>query len=202
MASSEQSAWFLKPLNACNDHEDRNTPGQSDAMKSKTDIVLRIKSTVHIRWDAVDVVSAHRDVFTREGVVAVGKFGAPMPTSKCVKLAEQIKEGVETWLHLVFKKGDSFQGLRGRVKELFPASDERAASVKHPDYYARLQLKPSMWFVLSSQLEPYPLEHFRLQTNERSLLGVIKECRTTLMMVTEDAGKSNRPKHKVKATKQ
>jgi hypothetical protein len=164
--------------------------------------VLRIKSTVRIRWDDVDVVDEHCKVFAREGVVAVGKFGAPMPVLQCLQLGEQLAGGVETWLHLVFKKGGSFNGLRGRVKELFLANDKRATFLKYPNYYAQLPVKPSLWFVLSSQLEPYSLESLRLQSNARPLLDVLRECRTTLMLVTEHAGKPNKQYRKTKVTKE
>ena len=151
----------------------------------KTHIVLRIKPTVRVRWDSVNVVSEHSKVFAQEGIVAVGKFGAPLPFLKCIELAENLKRGAETWLYLVFKKENLFQGFRGRVKDVFRTDDNRYAVLKCPDYYTQLPVKPSMWFVLSSQLESYPVQRLNLRSSDRPLIDVLAECRTPMMFVNE-----------------
>lgn len=159
----------------------------------RTHVVLRIRPTIRIKWETLDVVSEHNKVLKREGVVALGKFGAAMPRNKLDALAAEIRQGPRTWFYLVTKHGDTFQAVRAIIKDVFPAGGEKERSVKCPAYYREMGLhtelgfKPSMWFLLSSQLTPCTLDHLYLVSNQRPLLKVLHECRTTMMVVTATA---------------
>jgi hypothetical protein len=159
-------------------------------------IVLRIKPAIKIRWEELDVVSEHNRVFDETGSVAVGKYGASWPQFKCDDINTDIEDGAMICLFIVWHTKGGYKGYRARIREVFLSGSKK--NPPFPAYYnslgqqrrladALLTSKPSMWFHLSERLKPYTLMNLRLLTNDRPLLDVLSDCRSTIMLVNDSA---------------
>jgi hypothetical protein len=159
----------------------------------KAHIILRIKASIKIQGQMLDVVTEHNKVFNESGSVWVGKFGASWHKPKCDDYNNAISHGQKIYLYLVTKNESGFIGYRAKICEVILSDCKR--TLIYPEYYhllgrqpilldTALAAKPSMWFHLSEPLRLHALEKLKLFTNKRPLIDVLKECRSTLMLVT------------------
>jgi hypothetical protein len=168
--------------------------------RGRIHIVLRIKPTVRIRSDELDVIKEHNDVFDAAGSVAVGKFGAAWHQQRCDDFTKSIEQGVTTYLFIVSMASEGYTGFRAPIRDIFLAGTRKSQNLKFPGYYnlldqqpslkySILATKPSMWFILGDRFKPHSLARLRLLSNGHSLLDVLKESRASTLMVVE--GKHN-----------
>jgi hypothetical protein len=152
-------------------------------------LVLRIPVTTRIAGKVVDTVSAHNETFKAFNVALFAKFGASIVAKSLDNLNRQIGNGVETRLILVSqvrrKALRSFTAHQARLASIYPKHLPSEYESFAPSYYKDVEQVPSTWFRLSCPFKPCDLQGLRLASNKRSLLEVIRECRTTAMLVEE-----------------
>lgn len=146
--------------------------------------MLRIRPTVRIRWDELDVISEHNKTHAACGYVAVAKFGSVLERTKLKRLRDAVRNADGTRLCIIVKRGGKFESFSSEIRDVYLADEVRSIKLKHPDYYGQISTKPSMWFVLKSALEPCSIEKLQLDSSKRPLRSVLKECRTSMMLVS------------------
>ena len=144
-------------------------------------VALRIRPKVTIRWQDIDVFQEHNNIIAQEGSVALAKFAGDKKRPNMTGVLAAIEAGHTPFLYLVFKQNAEYKSVRAPVSQILFARDPHPFQC--PRYYTDLQLTPSLWFILSSPLEPSSLEGLHLLTNGRPLQQVLAECRTVMMMV-------------------
>jgi hypothetical protein len=148
-------------------------------------LVLRIPASARVAGKVINAVSCHNEKFTQCNAVLFAKFGASVVSETLDILNNQIRRGRKTQLVVISKVRKSFIAHHARLGAVHlrqpPPEYERFV----PDYYQDLQQVPSLWFRLDSPFEACDLKDLRLASNKRSLLDVIRECRTPAMLVEE-----------------
>jgi hypothetical protein len=145
------------------------------------DLVIRIPERVQIGGRAYNVVDEHNAVYERHGAVGFGKFGAPL-SNRIIREIEA-KTTERPRLFVVVKRQGKFFGWQAAIKSVQEkwSSGEQGAPV--PDYYLQLSNRPSSAIFLKSRFRPTDLKDLYLTSNDRPLLEVMSECRTSVMLV-------------------
>ncbi|HAO80359.1 MAG TPA: hypothetical protein DCQ92_15590 [Verrucomicrobia subdivision 3 bacterium] len=150
-----------------------------------------------VRGRCLDVIDEHNKLFDKASLVGVGKYGIPWQRTRCSEFNNAINSGVTTYLFIVLKTANGFKGFRAPIRMISLSGNLQDLALKYPEYYneyrrvpmlydAVLTVEPSMWFVISSRLEPHSLARLRLLSNNRRLLDVLsKPCRSSAMIVLE-----------------
>ena len=146
-------------------------------------LVLRVPLRTHIDGRTFDTVEAHNKVVDKIGRVALAKFGNPGTLARVETLKAQIEQGVETFLVLVVKQNNRFFGYQAGLTSVHYGAPDRKIIRIAPPYYSDLGLSADLWFTVASPFVACALRDFRLSTNHRPLLDVIRECRTASMLV-------------------
>lgn len=144
--------------------------------------VLRVPLMTRIDGKSFSTIEAHSQVIEKSGRVAIAKFGNPGPAARYDALKTQIAEGAETLLILVVKRDDNFLGYQsplGDVRHGDPGELVRWV----PPYYAKLGEPPRLWFLVTAPFQRAQLAGFRLSSNRRPVVDVMRQCRTASMMV-------------------
>ena len=146
-------------------------------------LVLRVPLTTPVDGRPINTLDAHNEVARRTGRVAVAKFGQPGTKLRAEVLRTQIRQQRKTWLVLVSKRGSQFLGFQApliSVHHGMPTPDIRKIA---PPYYEKLDQVAELWLTVEGPFVAADLRRFRLATNQRPLLEVISECRTSSMLV-------------------
>ena len=152
---------------------------------------LRIPLTSRVGGRSLDTVESHNEVIRRSGQVALGKFGSAGSHARQKAISEQIGEGVVTQLILVGKSDGRFIGVCAPLSAIMFGPLSAEFSVYAPDYYSRLPTRPSLWFVVRQTFQPCSLRSLQMASSQRPLLAVMKECRTSSMLVTKSSESEN-----------
>lgn len=151
------------------------------SQKEACHIVLRFQRYVHYEGRKLDVIQEHNDIFDRDGQVTLAKFGRNPAASKVERLRLQIERGQRTNLFLVCRDKKEFQGFSCTIATLSTTE----ATAECPEYYNDVELDPGLWITLDSAIKPASLKGLRLVLNQKPLLDVLAECRTSMMLVSE-----------------
>jgi hypothetical protein len=145
--------------------------------------VLRIPLITKINGRSFHTVEAHNQVIQSSGRVAMAKFGNPGTLARYEKIKNQIENDVETLLILISKQGTQFFGHQSRLSSIHYGKPSPQIAGIVPDYYRAEDWLARLWFVVSYPFMSCALEGFCLCTNHRPLLDVVRECRTSSMLV-------------------
>ena len=157
--------------------------------KSQADSVhfaLRIPRISQIRGQKINTIEAHNEVIVKAGRVALAKFGAPGTKERIQKLELQIEKGITTRLILIAKNGNDFFGYQSPVTVVYRGPPTASLTALAPPYYRNLDTEGSLWFVVESVFTRVDLNGFLLNSSGRRLSDVVKECRTSAMLVTDN----------------
>jgi hypothetical protein len=155
-------------------------------------LVLRIPMVAQIAKQRFSVVDAHNVIFEKLGNVAVAKWGQSGTRARADRLQRQIENGSETLLILVAKSGGQFLGFQAPLSGVHlgkPTAQIRAIS---PPYYDQLGEGSSLWCTVNRAFVPADLQNLHLASNERPLLDVLGDSRTTSMLVKSSEHPANR----------
>jgi hypothetical protein len=143
-------------------------------------LVVRIPLVSRVHGRAINTIEAHNDVVQSMGVVAVAKFGKP----GTVNLVERLKEQIgRTHLVLVAKRDGRFLGFESPLASVHRGNPTPEIISAAPTYYAKIGEIAGLWFTVCSAFIDCDLAAFRLSSNQRPLLDVLRECRTSSMVV-------------------
>ena len=157
----------------------------SDKFAGVVDFMLRTPAVTHVRGRVIDVVEAHNEIVAKLGKVALGKFGHSGSKTRADRLQKQIEDGYETRLLLVSKVMGNFCGFKAPLSAISfgrPTSDMVDFT---PPYYRELDEQPLLWFIASGPFVETSLSRLHLATNDRPLLNVLGQCRTSTMLIYE-----------------
>jgi len=155
-----------------------------------TDLALRVPKSVRVNRRTYDTVGEHNAIAAARGVVAFAKFGSPL-SETVLKELNGAKNSPFSRLIIVYRRDDEFYGFGARIKSAIrPTEAEQSPTVLYPSYYDALineglVAPPKSYFVLSTPLDPIDLHRFALNSNGRPLLSVLRECRTSTMLITD-----------------
>ena len=152
-------------------------------------LVMRIARYAETVVGKTDVIEAHNEVARREGRVSLAKFGRSVSQARLAGIRNQIENGVPAYVILVFRVAVWFTGFSARLRTIV---DDGTSPPKTsiPTYYDDLEVgDASCWFELDGPLTQTELDGLRLTTNDRPLLEVLKECRTSLLFVQGQMGR-------------
>jgi hypothetical protein len=144
--------------------------------------VLRVPLMSRANGRSFNTIEAHSQVIEQTGRVALAKFGNPGPAARYKPLKTQIAEDVETLLILVVKRDDRFLGYQSTLGGVHHGSPGEMVKWA-PPYYAMLGESPRLWFLINAPFQRSQLADFRLASNQRPIVDVMRECRTAAMMV-------------------
>jgi hypothetical protein len=148
-------------------------------------IVLRMAPFTRVHGRKVNVVDAHNEIIKKIGRVAFAKFGSSGTDERVSKLNAQIEEGIKTFLIIIGKQESDFVGFQGQLSSVYRGKLTAQIDQITPTYYGELDMTAGLWFILCTPLTRCNPKKFFLVTNERPLLDVVSECRTSSMLVTE-----------------
>ena len=78
---------------------------------------------------------------------------------------------------------DDYAGFSSEISNIHSGKPTQEIEDATPEYYRRLGISSSLWFALCTPLEPFDLRNLQLLSNKRPLLNVMRECRTSSMLV-------------------
>lgn len=125
----------------------------------------------------VDLHNSHRGSY---GTVGFGKFGAGLSNPMQKRIEEVSENGADVNLYVVSKSTNDFICWRAKISSV--VSDVIKVDWRKivPEYYAE---RPSTVFMLAEKLKKFPVQELVLESNNRSLLDVLRETRTPIMCV-------------------
>lgn len=154
--------------------------------EGRVDLVLRVPEYVRVApGRRISIIDEHSRVANEHGQVLFGKFGAALGRARLQSLEASLKTDWPPRLIVVIKR-DDFVGFAAILTGVDNNAPAQAENCFVPRFYKSLeehQDVPSTWFKLVSVFEPVDLSRFSLTTSGRSLLDVISETRTTMMLV-------------------
>jgi hypothetical protein len=103
------------------------------------------------------------------------------------RLNDQIRSGRETLLLLVTKAGALFRGFQAPILSVHLGQPSTEILRIAPPYYANFHENPRLWFVVGSPFLESQLTKFRLLSNDRPLLDVVRETRTSSMLIHQES---------------
>jgi hypothetical protein len=149
-------------------------------------IAIRIPAVAKVKGGIIDALQAHNQMIEKTGRVALGKFGKTGTGLTIDKLKRQIERGDKTFLIWISKREGEFLGFRSLLTTVYGGKPTPEILEAMPPYYNDLSETPQTWYVVETPFQPVDLRLFKLASNGRSLVGVIKECRTASMLVESD----------------
>jgi hypothetical protein len=145
--------------------------------------VLRVPLLTRVHGRRFNTIEAHNQALTKQGRVALAKFGQAGSATRVDLIKDQIERRTGTLLILVVKDQGRFFGFSAPLASIRRGEpDPQTASVA-PEYYARLEGIGSLWFTVESPFVARDISEFRLLSNGRPLVDVVRECRTSSMLV-------------------
>lgn len=128
-----------------------------------------------------DIIAAHNRIFEEEDKVAFGKFGARIGKSNIELLRTQLEDDQETYLYVIYKTKENYQGHRAPISAVSLA-DRLGAPAKHPDYGSKLV---SFWIVISAPFESCNIGNLTLRSTGAGLVETVSRTMTSCMLVRE-----------------
>jgi len=146
-------------------------------------LVLRISMMAQIGRRRFNVVDAHNEMVEKQGSVTIAKWGQSGTLARADRLQKQVKNGSETLLILVAKRGGQFHGFQAPLSGVHIGKPTAQIKAISPPYYEQLGEASSLWCTVSRSFVPADLQNLHLASNGRPLLDVLGECRTSSMLV-------------------
>jgi hypothetical protein len=143
-------------------------------------LVVRIPLVSRVQGSSINTVEAHNEVAKKLGTVTVAKFGKPGALDLVEKLTQQMGR---TSLILVAKRDSHFLGFQSRLSSVVRGKPTAKMMSTAPTYYANIREVAGLWFTVTGPFTDCDLAVFRLSSNQRPLLDVLRECRTPSMLV-------------------
>ncbi|HVA79524.1 MAG TPA: hypothetical protein VNF29_01210, partial [Candidatus Binataceae bacterium] len=110
-------------------------------------------------------IQAHQDLIERQGAVWLGKFGKKLARAHVLRVNQQCKEGIPTYLYLVKKRSGAYQVHRGTVTSMARVLPRGQAHLVPPYYEERRVLKHiGFWTKVTEivRLDLYDLRHLEV----------------------------------------
>jgi hypothetical protein len=143
-------------------------------------LVVRIPLVSKVKGRMINTIKAHNDVVDRLGLVTVAKFGKP----GTAKLVERLNEKIgRACLILVAKENGRFLGFQSRLSSMHRGSPTPEMISASPAYYGDIGETAGLWFTARDPFTECDLASLRLSSNQRPLLDVLRECRTSSMLI-------------------
>ena len=99
----------------------------------------------HAQDFTIDTIQAHQDLIERRGAVWLGKFGKKVASEHVLRVNQQCKEGIPTYLYLVKKRGGAYQVDRATVTAM-ARTLPRGQGDLVPPYYEERRLLGTLAF--------------------------------------------------------
>jgi hypothetical protein len=152
---------------------------------SSVHLLLRIPFLARIEGLTFDIVEAHNDVIRSMGKTSFAKFGHNIrPTVE--KIRGHISKGHNPLLVLTIKRGTNYLGYSSPITSIYDGKPRAELIAYAPSYYCKIDptfASISHWITVERPFEKFDLAGLRLASNKRPLLEVLKECRTSTMLV-------------------
>jgi hypothetical protein len=110
-------------------------------------VLMRYADPAHD--SSIDTIRAHQDLIERRGTVWLGKFGKKLASEHVLRVNQQCKEGIPTYLYLVQKRSGAYQVHRATVAamartlprgqgHLVPPYYEQRRLLRHIGFWAKV----------------------------------------------------------------
>ena len=156
-------------------------------MRNSRHVVLRVTRYNKLSNQVFDTIVEHNAIQKEDSLVNLTKFGKKMSQEKENILKEQIKEGRETFLFLVYKEKNKFKFFRSKIHKLVGVleGDEDLIDIRSPTYYKEISMKKGVNFILSEPLQPMDKVELYMDKTNKPIEQVLSECRTALLFVRQ-----------------
>ncbi len=138
-----------------------------------------------------DMIQEHNNIIDRYGAVWIGRLGRRIAKRQLLKINEQCKKRVPTYLYLVKQEGRDYKAYRGVVVNMaysVPQNEKRLI----PPYYEKQGVVRQMrlWTKVSKirDLDRYELNELRVATSGAPLTDSLKRSMSGFFFVRRRQG--------------
>lgn len=147
-------------------------------------IVMRTGS-IHFEKIQGNLIEEHNKIAQKRGFVYLGKAGRRMAETKMTRVADNIKEYAASKFIVVFREQSTYKGYAAPLLQIAVNTEFTPKEEWYPNYYKNIIRDVTMWFKIGI-FEPVPeheLANYRLALNNNSLIGTLRNCRTSLLLI-------------------
>jgi hypothetical protein len=157
-------------------------------MRGSYHLLLRVPRLVRTESGVVNIIDAHNELAGEHGPIWFAKFGAPPSAGVVDVLQSQIAEGLNASLILGKKEGGVFVGFSAKLQAIILSAPTAEMRNRSPAFYEEMHMTPSSWFCVEGPFQATDLGNYRLKSNKRPLVEVMRQTRTSLMLVERVEG--------------
>jgi len=138
-----------------------------------------------------DTIAEHNRLIARHGTVWIGKLGKPLAERHIMRVNEQCRQNIPTYLYLVQKKGTAYQAYRATVVRMSRALPKREQNLV-PHYYEERKITRyvGFWTKLSgiTQIEKGQLFELHIASSLFAVPDTLARSMAALFVVREGQG--------------
>lgn len=145
-------------------------------------IVLRNSKATFPGCEQINTIEEHNAISLEKGEVSFGRVGRPPATSKIEQLKERIKQGQASF-YLVSRKGEHVSMWKAPLFDVFENRCPDDSTI--PEYYRSYKRQINLWFKIGTitPIEDSEKYELFLMSNNRPIVQVVQECRTSFFFV-------------------